>query len=161
MSKDRSFERVKDQLGYCGIWCGSCAGGNGVTQELTKRYEEFVKHNQIDKWAPKDFDFGEFMKGLESIQRMGLCPGCREGGGAPECTIRACAKGKRFEHCSECGQLEDCEKFEWLEASLPEIKKGLQQLKGKRKEEAIEEWTNELARKWPSCVLSCPALKGR
>jgi hypothetical protein len=99
------------------------------------------------------------MKGLESIQSMSLCPGCREGGGAPECIIRTCAKGKGYEHCNECGQLEDCRKFDWLEASLPEIKKGLMQLK--RKEDAIEEWTSELARKWPSCVLSCPALKGR
>ena len=161
MSEDRPFDRVKNQIGCCGIWCGSCPGGNGVTQELTKRYEEFVKLSQIEKWAPKDFDFGEFMKGLGSIQRMSLCPGCREGGGAPECTIRTCAKGKGYERCNECGQREDCKKFEWLEANLPEIKKGLQQLKGKRKEDALEEWTSELARKWPSCVLSCPALKGR
>jgi hypothetical protein len=161
MSKDRPFDRVKDQLGYCGIWCGSCAGGNGVTQELTKKYEEFVKHNQIDKWALKDFDLNEFMKGLEFIQRMDLCPGCREGGGAPECTIRACAKSKGYEYCYECRQLKDCEKFIQLEAGLPEIKKELQQLDGKRKKEVIEEWTNELARKWPSCILGCPAMKVR
>lgn len=159
MSENRPFDRVKNQIGYCGIWCGNCPGGNGVTQELTKRYEEFVKLSQIEKWAPKDFDFGEFMKGLGSIQSMSLCPGCMEGGGAPECTIRTCAKGKGHEQCNGCEQLEDCREFKVLEASLPEIKKGLMQLK--RKEDAIEEWTSELARKWPSCVLSCPALKGR
>jgi hypothetical protein len=159
MSENRPFDRVKNQIGCCGIWCGSCPGGNGVTQELTKRYEEFVKRSQIEKWAPKDFDFGEFMKGLGSIQSMSLCPGCMEGGGAPECTIRTCAKCKGHEQCNECEQLEGCREFKVLEASLPEIKKGLMQLK--RKEDAIEEWTIELARKWPSCVLSCPALKGR
>jgi hypothetical protein len=161
MSEDRPFERVKDQIGYCGIWCGSCAGGNGVTQELTKRYEEFVKRNQIDKWAPKDFDLKEFMRGLGSIQKVKPCPGCREGGGAPECIIRACAKGKGYEYCYECGRLKDCDKFSSLEEGLPEIKKELQRLKGRRKETSMEDWTRELAGKWPSCILSCPAVEGK
>jgi len=161
MSEDRPFERVKDQIGYCGIWCGSCAGGNGVPQELTKGYEEFVKRNQIDKWAPKDFDLKEFMKGLESIQRVKPCAGCREGGGAPECIIRACAEGKGYEYCYECGRLKDCDEFSSIEEGFPEIKKELQRLKGRGKETAIEDWTRELAGKWPSCILSCPTVEGR
>jgi hypothetical protein len=66
----KPFENVRNQIGFCGIWCGSCPGGNGVTIELTKKYEEFVKKNNLEKWAPKTFEFKEFMKGLVAIQTI-------------------------------------------------------------------------------------------
>ena len=34
------LENVKDQIGYCGIWCGSCIVGNGALRELTRKYED-------------------------------------------------------------------------------------------------------------------------
>ena len=71
--KVKPFENVKDQIGYCGIWCGSCVVGNGTLRELTKRYEEIIKSYGLEHWAPKDFDFKEFMKGLASIETMPLC----------------------------------------------------------------------------------------
>ncbi len=35
-----AFDRVKAQIGACGIWCGSCAVGNGSLRELSRRFEE-------------------------------------------------------------------------------------------------------------------------
>jgi len=75
-----AFRNVENQIGYCGIWCGSCPGGNGVSMEFTKKYEDFVKKSQLEKWAPKTFDFSEFMKGLAAIQTMPSCTGCLKGG---------------------------------------------------------------------------------
>jgi hypothetical protein len=34
----KGFENVKSQIGFCGIWCGSCLGGNGAVLELTRKY---------------------------------------------------------------------------------------------------------------------------
>ncbi|NWG10261.1 hypothetical protein HXY33_00685 [Candidatus Bathyarchaeota archaeon] len=42
----RPFENIKNQIGYCGIWCGSCLGGNGATQELTRKYAQVTQHGQ-------------------------------------------------------------------------------------------------------------------
>jgi len=151
----KPFENVKDQIGFCGIWCGSCSGGNGVTMELTERYEEFVKKCNLEKWAPKDFDFKEFMKGLASIQKMPSCPGCLKGGGDPTCKIRICALKKNISDCSQCDQLMECENFETLEKHYPNIKKDLIKNKNANRQKLIEKWTTELKSKWPHCILLC------
>jgi len=59
MPDKKHFDNVKDQTGYCGIWCGSCVAGNGVLQELTERYDRIIKDYDLEQWAPKDFDFKE------------------------------------------------------------------------------------------------------
>ena len=71
-----AFENVRNQLGYCGIWCGSCIVGNGVLRDLTRSYEELTTSHGLETFAPKDFDYAEFAKGLASIGRMDPCPGC-------------------------------------------------------------------------------------
>ena len=71
----KPFDNVKDQIGYCGIWCGSCVAGNGALKELTKKYAEIVDRYDLKDWAPKDFDFKEFRKGFSSIESMPVCPG--------------------------------------------------------------------------------------
>ncbi len=63
---DKRFENVKDQIGFCGIWCGSCVVGNGALRELTKRYEQVIQAYGLQEWGPKDFDFKEFKKALSS-----------------------------------------------------------------------------------------------
>ena len=103
------FDKLKNQIGYCGIWCGSCAVANGQLRELAKRQEEIIKNYSVEQWGPKDFDFKEFMKGLKSIQNMSLCPGCLKGGGRDDCEIRACASAKKLSDCSECDNPEECE----------------------------------------------------
>jgi len=149
----KPFENVKNQIGFCGIWCGSCAGGNGVSIELTKRYEEFVKKGNLEKWAPKTFDFKEFMKGLASIQNVHPCPGCLKGGGNPTCKVRICASKKSIVSCGQCDQLMICKNFEDLEKHYPKIKDDLTKTKGTSRQELIEKWINELKSKWPHCVL--------
>lgn len=42
----KPFDNVENQIGLCGIWCGSCPAGNGSVVELTRRYEEIVKKNR-------------------------------------------------------------------------------------------------------------------
>jgi hypothetical protein len=90
-----AFKNVKNQIGRCGLWCGSCIVGNGTLKELTKRYEQLIKGYGVNEWDAKDFDSEEFMKGLASIQNLPDCVGCLKGGGNDQCKIRPCASKKR------------------------------------------------------------------
>ena len=99
--KIKPFENVKNQIGFCGIWCGSCVVGNGTLRELTKRYEEIIEKYGLKEWAPKDSDFKEFMKGLASIQAVPLCRGCLKGDGRPNCEMRVCVSNKKITDWTE------------------------------------------------------------
>ncbi|MEW5900937.1 MAG: DUF3795 domain-containing protein, partial [Acidobacteriota bacterium] len=109
-----SFDAVKDQIGFCGIWCGSCIVGNGTLRKLTKKYEDLIKNYDLESWAPKAFDFKEFLKGLGVIRKTPLCPGCKKGGGWEECPIRVCASRKNLAECVECPHPAACENPEAL-----------------------------------------------
>jgi len=149
------FQNVRNQIGFCGIWCGSCAAGNGAIIELTRKYEEVVKNHNLEKWAPKTFDFKQFMKGLTSIQVMPSCPGCQKGGGPPACRIRICALEKSVADCGQCDRLVECRNFEQLEKSHPKIKEELMKIENVDRKELIEKWISELKTKWPHCILLC------
>jgi len=149
------FVNVKNQIGYCGLWCGSCIVGNGTLKELTKRYEEFIKGYGVDEWGAKDFDSNEFMKGLASIQALPICQGCLKGGGNDQCKIRPCASQRKIPDCNECNEPATCKNLEALQkvrtgalavGMLLKTSKGGQQ-------ELIEKWTTELKSKWPSCII--------
>lgn len=152
--KDKAFKNVKDQIGFCGIWCGSCVAGNGALGELTKKYEDIIKKYDLEDWAPKDFDFKEFRKGLASIQAIPLCPGCLKGGGRENCEIRECASSKNITDCSECDKPEVC-KIELL----PKMRTGaldaglFVKTEKSDRQELIEKWTTELKIQWPSSIL--------
>ena len=38
----KPFGNVKNQIGRCGIWCGSCVVGNGTLKEMAKRCEHTI-----------------------------------------------------------------------------------------------------------------------
>lgn len=156
-----AFRNVKNQVGYCGIWCGSCPGGNGVSIELTRKYDEFVKKNQLEKWAPRTFSFSEFEKGLAAIQAMSSCVGCLKGGGNPACKVRLCASEKQVVNCSQCEELSVCKNFEALEQTHPNIKEVLRKMKNDKVQALIKKWIKELSQKWPYCILLCPSVQSQ
>ena len=155
--KTKPFENVKDQIGFCGIWCGSCVAGNGALRKLTRRYEEIIKGYGLHEWAPQDFDFKEFVKGLASIRAMPLCQGCLKGGGRPDCEMRACASNKNITDCSECNQHESCENLETLQKMRTGANQAGLFVKTEQtdRQALIENWTEELKDKWPHCILLC------
>lgn len=150
-----AFENVKKQIGYCGIWCGSCVVGNGTLRELTKKYETIIKNYGLEGWAPKDFDFKEFTKGLSSIQAMSLCLGCLEGGGRDNCEMKACASNKNISDCSQCDQPEACKNSEILQTMRTGAGNAGLFVKAKdvNPQELIKKWTAELKDKWPCSTL--------
>ena len=159
--KDRPFENVRNQIGFCGIWCGSCVVGNGVLRELTRMYEQIITRYGLEEWAPKDFDFGEFTKGLASIQAMPLCLGCLKGDGKPNCEIRTCALNKNISDCSECDQPMECKNSEMLQTMRTGARQAglLVKIENVDRQELTEKWTADLKGRWPCCIIFCTSAK--
>jgi hypothetical protein len=155
MDAKKAFENVKDQIGFCGIWCGSCVVGNGTLQEITKRYKKLIQAYGVSEWCPKDFDYDEFTKGLASLQRMPLCSGCMKGGGRDNCEIRACASDKELQDCTECSEHTECKHDKILEQMRSgALKAGLfVRANETDRETLLLEWIATLKTKWPSCIL--------
>jgi hypothetical protein len=151
----KAFQNVKDQIGFCGIWCGSCVVGNGTLRELTRRYKELINAYSLKEWAPKDFDFDEFFKGLESIQKMPLCAGCLKGGGRDDCEMRACASDKGLQVCTSCQEFGQCKNA----GILQHMRTGARDAglfvipTNADKQEFVRQWSFELKSKWPCCIL--------
>lgn len=151
MMESEPFENVRNQVGFCGIWCGSCVVGNGALRELTRKYEEIIERYGLEEWAPKDFDFKEFMKGLTSIQAIPLCRGCLKGDGRSNCEMRVCASNKNITDCSECDQPTACKNLEMLQKMRTGARHAGLFVKTENvdRQELIEKWTTQLKSKWP------------
>jgi hypothetical protein len=156
-NKDRTqaFENVRAQIGFCGIWCGSCIVGNGALQELTRRYKELIGVYGLEEWGPKDFDYKELIKGLESMQNVQLCSGCLRGGGREGCEIRSCADGNKIVGCYACQGTAVCKHSELLQYMRSgAIRAGLFVNTGDvDRQQPIENWTAKLRTQWPCSIL--------
>jgi len=100
--KGTPFKNVQPQIGYCGIWCGSCVVGNGTLQEVAKKFKKTLGGYGVLKWCPGTFDRAEFLLGLDTIAKIHLCPGCLRGGGRENCELRKCATDRNLADCREC-----------------------------------------------------------
>ena len=154
-SNRRAFESVKNQIGYCGIWCGSCIVGNGALAELTTRYEKILAAYGLKEWAPSDFDHASFSRALDMIRRFGTCPGCLKGGGRDSCEIRTCALERGLSTCEGCSAGSACGPNELLEKMRSgAMAAGLFVKSGKEdRDQAIVRWEGEITRRWPSSIL--------
>jgi hypothetical protein len=155
--QSEAFENVKNQIGYCGLWCGSCIVGNGALKELTKKYAHLIEGYGVDKWGAKDFDGKEFMKGLKSIQTLPICPGCLKGGGNDTCQIRPCASEKKVSDCTVCDEFMKCKNSE----ALRKVRTGAAAVgmlmktdrdKANQKQ-LVEKWTKEIKANFPHSIL--------
>jgi hypothetical protein len=137
-------KKIGTQVGPCGIVCISCPLGSGAIAETAGRTKEFIKDCQIPKWAPMvsedggKIDWSQVDKGLEWMTKYAICAGCESGGGPPDCTIRICAREKGHELCSSCGELDSCDKFDWLKDHGEKLKETLKKSRGMSKEEYIK-----------------------
>lgn len=149
----KHFDNVKNQIGRCGIWCGSCVVGNGTLKDLAKRSEHIIGGYGVDEWGAKDFDGKEFMKGLASIQSIPVCIGCLKGGGNTECRIRPCVSNRRISDCMECGDVKSCKNIE----ALQKVRTGALRVGMLAKTENDKANRQQLVEKWTATIRSkCP-----
>jgi hypothetical protein len=153
----KPFENVKNQIGYCGLWCGSCIVGNGTLKELTKKYAHLIRGYGVDKWGAKDFDGNEFVKGLASIQALPICPGCLKGGGNDECRIRPCAAERKVSDCTVCNEFMKCKNSEAIRkmrTGASAVGMLMRNASDKPDQQRlIRKWIAEIRNKFPSCVI--------
>jgi hypothetical protein len=112
-------------IGYCGLYCATCPGYTQIAANLAKELRAELKKGKFDKAAdylakmPGLEAFKNYEKCYEMLKAMATlrCPGCRKGGGGPDCKIRICAKQKGFAGCWQCSKLKTCKNFKALEQS--------------------------------------------
>ena len=152
---ENAFDKVRAQVGACGIWCGSCAVGNGAFTELSQRFEGLLRAYGFDHWGTEELDFGRLVQGLTSCQRVSECPGCRQGGGRDSCELRACAVAKGLSGCAQCPEMAGCKHIHLLQHMRSGALAAGLVVHTENVEAAplMEQWTAGLAARWPCCIL--------
>lgn len=140
-----AFENVKDQLGYCGLWCGSCSVGNGRLNELSRECAKTITDYGVNDWGPKEVDYEALLKGLTTIGATEPCSGCLKGGGRTNCEIRACAIEKGLTECVECGSADACPNIKIVDIMRSGAKRVGMNVKEKAggHEETLRKWISE------------------
>ena len=106
-------------VGFCGLYCNAC----GIRQEKIKTAVNNLRNiiavygfdkimPELAKWEPSFEHFDDFNKVMDGLVKLfGDCPGCRQGGGDPNCKVRLCVEQKGYGTCAECGEVETCKKL--------------------------------------------------
>jgi len=153
MPNREAFERARDQVGFCGIWCGSCAVGNGCVGELGAGLRELLVAYDAPQFAAVGVGWEPFLEALGALRSAVACPGCHMGGGRDDCEIRICARRHKLDQCTECAFFGDarCERSTILEHMRSgAIRVGLSVLRpGENRCEALLGWIHEQAGRWP------------
>lgn len=154
-SRLEDFDRVKSQIGCCGIWCGSCVLGNGALGELTTKYEKKLAAYGLKEWTPDGFDHAGFSRSLDEIRRSGTCQGCRKGGGRENCEIRVCMSERALSDCTDCTDRSKCGPRELLEKMRSGARAAGLFVKDDTddRDEILAKWIAEIPRTWPSSIL--------
>ena len=104
---------------YCGLYCNLCADRGRIPRQAAALQETMAEEGW-PHWGPSISGFTQFWAFLEKLQTEGGCPGCRAGGGYPECDIRACARERNLDLCSQCAGF-PCERIEALGERYPTL----------------------------------------
>lgn len=155
MDNNEAYKNVKEQIGYCGLWCGSCAVGNGAINRLSRRLRQMVAGYGIKSWGPKDVNYDELITGLSKLEAEIDCKGCCKGGGNEACEIRKCAQGKKIADCLECRDRAECEHKKELDNMLEGALKVKMLFKTEdgNKQQLIEQWEDKLKKSEEGCIL--------
>ncbi len=105
---------MSKEIAFCGLDCTACQGRMDVIRDRAAALNEAFEAANIAEIS-KEIPFMRFhYRGYKKITEFFStpCPGCRQGGGNPFCSIRRCAKKRGYETCAECEEL--CRRFKPL-----------------------------------------------
>jgi hypothetical protein len=80
--------------------------------EDLKRFVQAYKYGEWISYVTQDFNFQNFMKGLEWFSGSD-CHGCLKGGGMPTCEVRICCKARGLRNCYFCEDFLKCGKLDY------------------------------------------------
>ena len=87
---------------YCGLYCDLCAQRGRIPHQANVLRESMVKEG-YEFWGKEVPGFNKFWKFLNNLcDPEKACPGCRQGGGPPFCSIRKCARERKVDICIFC-----------------------------------------------------------
>ena len=104
---------------YCGLYCDLCAERARIPGRAAALQAAMTEEGW-PFWGDAVAGFTEFWAFLKDLASGEGCPGCRAGGGYPECQIRVCARERGLEMCAQCADF-PCEQVEALAARYPTL----------------------------------------
>jgi hypothetical protein len=123
---------------YCGLYCGLCAQRGRIPRQAST-LREAMRREGYEYWATELPAFQEFWKFLDTLcDPDASCPGCRQGGGPPFCTIRKCARERGIEVCVQCDEY-PCRRVLGIAKGYPTLISDGQRMQ----EIGIEAWIEE------------------
>lgn len=119
-------------VGYCGMFCRLCAMRCRVPGQA-RALRSTLLGEAIEHWGPALPGFKEFWAFLGQLtEEDGCCPGCRKGGGYPDCPVRRCARDRGRDgdddRCVDCPDY-PCPAFKFLFDSYPQLASDNRRLK--------------------------------
>jgi len=124
----------------CGDHCGGCGQFNGLISRTAKQMKEFADLYGFEFRSKEQFDFRQFVSGLDWFIQNAKCPGCRAGGGPAWCEVKKCCAGRELCICFECEDF-PCAKME--EVADPDTMDRYKRFR----EVGFEEWVKEQTQK--------------
>jgi len=134
----------RDLLAFCGLYCGAC-GLRDLKEpaEKMKQILDAYNYGEIAKFIPGMEEYPAFEKTLTEFTKQ-FCPGCRQGGGNPNCVIRICAKERGFNTCADCNEM-PCEKAKFITEGYPSVIENLKRIKKIGSDKWLEEQREKVA----------------
>jgi len=104
-----------DEVALCGLYCGLCASKRRIPRQASGLRETLRKEGYDRGYFDVpglDKIFSAFWEGLNLLADQ-PCPGCRAGGGLPNCNIRTCVRERHVVACPFCPEF-PCDKLSML-----------------------------------------------
>lgn len=107
-------------VAYCGLHCDLCAQRCRIPKQAAQLRDSLQKEG-CEYWGGGIAGFEQFWEVLNQFSDSGQsCPGCRQGGGFPDCEIRRCAKERNVEVCPRCSDF-PCDRVKKLGKVYPTL----------------------------------------
>ena len=107
-------------LSLCGLHCDLCAQRSRIPRQA-QALRESLHLEGLEYWGPSLPGFDGFQVFLANLcEPDKSCPGCRQGGGPPDCAVRACALDRGVQSCPFCPAF-PCEPLQTFAKVYPTI----------------------------------------
>jgi hypothetical protein len=123
---------------YCGLYCGLCTARARIPAQAAALRDTMAK----DGWefwgneVPGFSAFWPFLCRLSDVENA--CPGCRQGGGPPFCSIRKCAVSRGIDVCAHCDEY-PCHRIQAIAKGYPTLLADAARMR----ELGVEAWVRE------------------
>ena len=95
-----------EEVTFCSLYCGLCASRRRIPQQAATLRQTFIQEGYDRGFfdiPSLETVFAVFWEGLNCLTDQ-PCPGCRAGGGNPDCAIRTCVRERGVVACPMCAE---------------------------------------------------------